>query len=331
MNKKGHKTSFTFSFDTIIEKLEEQLNTSEKTSTIPANTFINNACETELQKLQANTLLIGFGSDGLPIVNFIENNIPTNTTIISMDYDEEQLKEKGSTHKLLLKYIPSRKLIRQGKISSNQNLLEKVLENISPKLIIFIGDLVSPEIHHTLNVITNYSGTKEIPAIGFFFTPIDFELKYKQELYIQTKQLVTTCFSGYYFIDKEILFEYIDATHSMANIMGHVTKTLSSIIHLTIQSAQQIFDKEQNINYQNNSILIRTAPDPVNMVDAFYEIKKLVNKNYKVNTIGILVEQIKLMNFFKDEFKKIIPNVDLQMKFHQETCIAFVVFGQYID
>lgn len=329
MNKKENKTPFTLSFDTIIEKLEEQLNTPEENSTLPANAFMNTACESELQKLQADTLLIGFGTDGLPIANFCENDIPANTTVISMDYDEEQLNTKGSTYKLLLNTIPSRKLISQSKISGNQNLIENLLENINPKLIIFLGDLISPEIHHTLDVITNYSRTKEIPTIGFFFTPTDFELKYKQELYIQTKQLVTNCFSGYSFIDKENLFEYVDAKYSMANIMDHVTKALSNIIHLTIQSARQVFDKGQSINYQNNSILIRTAPDPVNMVDAFYEIKKLVNENYKVNTVGILIEQINLMNFFRDEFQKIIPDVNLQMKLHQETYIAFVVFGQY--
>ena len=328
MNKKENQTSFTISSDMIYEMLEEQLSARKETITIPANAFINTADKSELQKLHADTLIIGFGTDGLPIVNFCENKIPTNATVISMDYDEEQLYTKGSTHKLLLSMVPSLKLPSQRKVS-NKNLIESLLENINPKLIIFVGDLVSPEIHHTLNVITKYSNIKKIPTLGFFFTPTNFEYKHIQELSDQIKTLVTDCFSGYYFIDKNELFNYIDAKHSLENIMEHVTRTLSSIIDLTVKSAQKLFDKGKSINYQNNSMLIRTAPDPINMIDAFFEIKELINGIYKVNIVGILTQQLNLMCFFKDEFHKIIPKVDLQMNFHKETCIAFVVFGQY--
>lgn len=143
----------------------------------------------------------------------------------------------------------------------------------------------------------------------------------------QIKTLVIDCFSGYYFIDKNELFNYIDAKQSLENIMERVTKTLSSIIVLTIKSAQKLFDKGKTINYQNNSKLIRTAPDPINMMNPFFEIKKLANRNYKVNIVGILTPQLNLLNFFKDEFRKIIPKVNLQMNLHKENCIVFVVFG----
>lgn len=328
MNKKENKTSFTISSDMIYEMLEEQLSARKETITIPANAFINTIYKSESQKLQADTLIIGFGMDGLPVVNFCENEIPTNTTVISIDYDEEQLYTRGSTNKLLLSMIPSLKLPSQRKVS-NKNLIESLLETVNPKLIIFAGDLVSPEIHHTLNIITKYSKIKEIPSIGFFFTPTDFEYKHTRELSDQIKKLVTDYFSGYYFIDKNELFHYIDAKQSLENIMEHVTRTLSSIIVLTIKSAQKLFDKGKSINYQNNSILIRTAPDPINMIDAFFEIKKLIKENYKVNIVGILTQQLNLMCFFKDEFRKIIPKVDLQMNLHKENCIVFVVFGQY--